>query len=320
MMKLNELKQQTNLGVFSGVFRLTGRIAAFDEEGVPYLKLRLSCCHADHVALVDLESTGVPEQIGHLELLEVVGDIHPGEKGDYPVLSSIKKAGQQTIEALPALHTLPRAYCPAPSSLDLLVKTVRSFESMHLQNFVSRVLERKGKLEVFLNAPASLNYHHSYRGGLLDHSLEVAKNAVSMMQLTEPDAPRLLKETCFIAGLLHDIGKTYTYDADGRPTRSFRLCEHDDLTLEACAFGLADLDQCEPEIAATLRHIWTCASSGARYGSPAALTLARYVRDADGQSAMSDNQRRAFRGRAFAGFGRVGNNIYWMPSVNPGRA
>jgi 3'-5' exoribonuclease len=79
---------------------------------------------------------------------------------------------------------------------------------------------------------------------------------------------------------------------------------------EACAYSLAYLDHNEPDIAMALRHIWTCASPGARYGQPAAMTLARYIRDADGQSAMADNQQRAFRTKSQWGFRRIGQNVF----------
>ncbi|MGE6511067.1 MULTISPECIES: TraI domain-containing protein [Gammaproteobacteria] len=55
-----------------------------------------------------------------------------------------------------------------------------------------------------------LLYHHAYAGGLLEYSLNVANNAVAMLRLNEPAMPRLMQEMCLVAGLLHDIGKTYT--------------------------------------------------------------------------------------------------------------
>ena len=47
---------------------------------------------------------------------------------------------------------------------------------------------------------------------------------------------------------------------------------------EACTYGLAYLDKHAPDLAIMLRHVWTCASPGARYGQKAAITLARYIK------------------------------------------
>ena len=245
----------------------------------------------------------------------VKGQVCVGAEESEILLTDIRRPLQADVAGLPALQTLPRTFCPKPEALDQLVAAVRSLRSAPLQMFIKRVLERRDRLEVFLKAPASRNYHHSEPGGLLAHSLEVAKNVLVMTEANEPEMPWELQELGFVAGLLHDIGKTYTYDTWGKPTATARLCDHADLTLEACAYGLAYLDRVDPDAALALRHIWTCASPGARYGATPAMTLARYVRDADAQSAMADNQRKAYRKRQPIGFGRLGSNVYWRPSI-----
>lgn len=65
-MKLNELRplmQET----FKGTYRLTGRIACFDDEGIPYVKLRLSSCTSDLVALAVIGSIVIPDHLGHMD-------------------------------------------------------------------------------------------------------------------------------------------------------------------------------------------------------------------------------------------------------------
>jgi len=297
---------------FTGTYRLTGRVVEFDNAKTPFLKLRLSDCEGDRIAMLNLAKTHVPERIGHLDFVTASGV--KCLSGQF-LLDEFRKATREEVHSLDTLQSLPRVYAPAPAVFDQLVKTVQSLQSEHLRSFLTRVLERKDRIEAFLNAPASVTYHHAYPGGLLEHSLNVANNAVAMLRLNEPAMQRLMQETCFVAWLLHDIGKTYTYDSKGKPNAAWKLCSHDAFTLEACAYGLAYLDQHEPDIAMTLRHIWTCASPGARYGQPAAMTLARYIRDADGQSAMTDNQQRAFRSKSQWGFSRIGQNVFWRPQL-----
>lgn len=313
-MKLNSLSP-INYKSFNGTFRLTGRVACFDDEGIPYLKMRLSSCADDHEVLAVIESLSIPEKLGHMELVTVKGKHYTDWEDQIILLTDIRRPARSDVAQLPALQTLPRHSCPKPEVLDKLVAAVRSLRTATLQHFIKRVLEGSNRLEVFLKAPASRSYHHNDAGGLLEHSLEVALNTVSMIRNCEPEMPRELQEVGFVAGLLHDIGKTFTHDIHGKPTAAAQLCDHADLTLEACAPGLAYLDQVSPDVALTLRHIWTCASPGARYGAAPVLTLARYVRDADGQSAMADNQRRAYKGRPQRGFGRLGRSIYWTPNV-----
>ncbi|MDP3536429.1 MAG: TraI domain-containing protein [Halomonas sp.] len=297
---------------FTGTYRLTGRVVEFDNTKTPFLKLRLSDYEGDRIAMLNLAKTQVPERIGHLDFVTASGV--KCLSGQF-LLDEFRKATLEEVRSLDTLQSLPRVYCPVPAVFDQLVTTVQSLQSEHLRGFLTRVLERKERIEAFLNAPASVTYHHAYAGGLLEHSLNVANNAVAMLRLNEPAMPRLMQETCFVAGLLHDIGKTYTYDSKGKPNAAWKLCSHDAFTLEACAYGLAYLDQHEPDIAMTLRHIWTCASPGARYGQPAAMTLARYIRDADGQSAMTDNQQRAFHSKSQWGFSRLGQNVFWQPQL-----
>ena len=313
-MKLNDLCPILKK-TFEGAYRLTGRIACFDNEGIPYLKLRLSSCASDCVVLAVIGAVVIPERLGHMELVMVKGQVCVGPDESTILLTEIRRPRQTDVARLPALQTLPRTFCPKPEALDQLIEAVRSLKCEYLQMFIKRVLERRGRLEVFLKAPASKNYHHNHAGGLLTHSLEVGQGVLSMIKINEPEMPRALQEIGFVAGLLHDIGKTYTYDVRGRPTAAAQLCDHADLTLEACAYGLAYLDKAAPDAALTLRHIWTCASPGARYGNKPAMTLARYVRDADGQSAMADNQRKSYRQRAPLGFGRLQQNVYWTPSI-----
>jgi len=298
---------------FTGTYRLTGRVVELDNAKTPFLKLRLSDCMGDHIAMLNLDKSLVPERIGHLDFVTASGV--KCLSGQF-ILDGFRRASRDEVTSMDTLQSLPRVYSPVPDIFDKLVATVQSLQSECLRAFLTRVLERKDRLEAFLNAPASVNYHHAYPGGLLEHSLNVANNAVAMLRLNEPAMSRLMQETCFVAGLLHDIGKTYTYDSKGKPNAAWKLCSHDAFTLEACAYGLAYLDKHAPDLAIMLRHVWTCASPGARYGQKAAITLARYIRDADGQSAMADNQIRAFRTKSHWGFSRLGQNLFWRPEVS----
>ncbi|NPA62977.1 MAG: HDIG domain-containing protein [Methanococci archaeon] len=61
-------------------------------------------------------------------------------------------------------------------------------------------------------APASINWHHRYKGGLIEHTLSVAKLALKMADVFEDVYGVKINRDYLLAGaLLHDIMKPYNY-------------------------------------------------------------------------------------------------------------
>jgi len=60
----------------------------------------------------------------------------------------------------------------------------------------------------FFVAPASTKWHGSYRGGLLEHSMNVYKVFVSLCKLYTVKIPR---DTIILCSLLHDLCKIHLY-------------------------------------------------------------------------------------------------------------
>lgn len=67
----------------------------------------------------------------------------------------------------------------------------------------------------FFDAPASTRFHLNYDGGLMEHSLNVAKTALrlrtQMIEMDESLKPFLPEDSVIIASLLHDVCKADIY-------------------------------------------------------------------------------------------------------------
>ena len=82
------------------------------------------------------------------------------------------------------------------------------------RELLSLVTERKDALQgcvefleaetSWLTAPASTRFHLSIRGGLVRHSVNVAR---TLLQLRRTLAPEVSEESCVLSGLFHDLGK-----------------------------------------------------------------------------------------------------------------
>jgi len=175
--------------------------------------------------------------------------------------------------------------CPLAGGVAELQALVERLTIQPLQQFVVDVLSDLETATSFLSRPASFSYHHSEAGGLLRHSLDVAQIVWELAGLSLVD-----REVALVGAIFHDIGKIRTYSESRQMTTLGRLVSHDQLTLEICAGALRNLDHRWPEGAAMLRHVWTCSSPGARYGTPQKSVAAAVVQMADGLSATLANR------------------------------
>ncbi len=82
----------------------------------------------------------------------------------------------------------------------------------HLKKLVDKVFSDPDLMKAYCLAPAAKNYHHGYLGGLLEHSVSVAKLAILMC-----DHYGDLDKSLLVTGaLLHDIGKIREFNYTNR--------------------------------------------------------------------------------------------------------
>lgn len=82
-------------------------------------------------------------------------------------------------------------------------------------------------LPEFFSMPASMNRHHSYQFGLLEHSIQVVDFALAMWKVS--DQKKIINKDIVIAGsLLHDVGKCHVYEInDNTASPSYVMLEQD---------------------------------------------------------------------------------------------
>lgn len=92
---------------------------------------------------------------------------------------------------------------------ELLRKTKRE----NIENLIKWLDESDFKF-----APASTQYHNNFRGGLLQHSLDVYYHMYDFKSLI--DLFELKEDTLILTALLHDICKVYCYQVDYRNVKN----------------------------------------------------------------------------------------------------
>lgn len=164
----------------------------------------------------------------------------------------------------------------------------------------------------WLTVPAASGVHHAYVGGTLVHSYHVAQIAAAIAAVT-PDANR---DLCIVGGMLHDIGKLYTYHLDGvniKLTDDGQLYDHIFIGAEFVGNFAAGIMDCDDYLTMSkirlLRHIILSHHGKLEYGSPVPPKCieAIIVSAADGIDASAEQIREASR--------KVPDNIKWTDRI-----
>ena len=121
-------------------------------------------------------------------------------------------------------------------------------------------------------APCTRNGHHSYLGGLLEHTVAVATLALETCVLH----PKLNQALLITAALVHDLGRTreYSYGAEIAITDEGRLLGHVELGLRMIDERATRVGLDEPRRLA-LAHCVLTHHGARRFESAEALTLYR---------------------------------------------
>ncbi|NLK00547.1 MAG: HD domain-containing protein [Clostridia bacterium] len=144
---------------------------------------------------------------------------------------------------------------------------ISSINNPHLDRLFKAIFSSDFK-EKFFAAPGGKTIHHAYRGGLLEHTLEVASIADHISQIY---SDHINRDILLTGALLHDIGKTMEYDVNSisfQMTDRGRLLGHlvlgRDILMESSA-GIADFP-CELED--ELGHMILSHHGHKEWGSP----------------------------------------------------
>lgn len=160
-------------------------------------------------------------------VVEISGLLMTNDYGDYVQCFDIKGASE---ESLPAAET---------GNDELLTIIINGFDDKMVRDFLKRIFNNHELRRRFITYPASREHHHSYAGGLLEHSIDVMKRlAASIKSDVDKDALEVAKA----AALLHDIGKTIAFNGDGSKTDYGQITKHENYNIEILSPALTAFD------------------------------------------------------------------------------
>lgn len=141
------------------------------------------------------------------DLIEIKGDTREYNNNLQVNIGSYRICPESEFNSREYLPTSPRDIEEMLSELMGLMETITN---KYLKGLLYSFFQDRNWLDRFCASPAAKINHQAYLGGLLEHTLNLAKAASTLVVLY----PRLDRNLLLAGAILHDIGKIEEYSCD----------------------------------------------------------------------------------------------------------
>ena len=143
---------------------------------------------------------------------------------------------------------------------------IASVEHAKLRKLLEAILRDPEIREKLLTSPAATDYHHPFRGGLLEHTVAVTRSGLRIAETN----PRLERDLLVAGCLLHDIGKIEEITGGAAPayTEAGLLIGHISLATLLIERKIAEIGGIDERTRLSLLHIILSHHGVREFGSP----------------------------------------------------
>lgn len=275
---VSEIKDRDQV---AAVFLVKEKIMAMAKNGKPYLTLRLM----DKSGEVDAKIWDNVDAIAALFdkndflAIRAKATVYLGKM--QLIISELQRVPEEQVVLADFLPETERDIKEMEEELAALITTVGDpqLHSLLRAFFTDPVL-----MGLYRVAPAAKGMHHVYLGGLLEHSLAVAR----LVEQVVPLYAGLNRDLLIAGALLHDVGKVreMSYMRSFDYTDEGKLIGHITIGVEMIQEKIASLDGFPPELAMLLKHMLLSHHGQYEFGSPKRpktleATILNYLDDLD---------------------------------------
>ncbi len=233
-------------------------------NGEPYLELRLQDAtgHIEAKMWEHFETFAAAAKAGDVVKVEATADRY--NQAPQLIVSRIRVATPD--EVTDRRQFLPHSPLSAAEAQVQLTAIIESLTNPHLTTLLQTIFADEEFTDRFLNAPGGKMWHHATLGGLVEHTLSLAKLAEMMAS----HYPALDRDLLIAGALLHDVGKVlelttevgFDYSVDGR------LIGHIVQGTLLVEQAIAKLPDFPPEVRRQVLHLILSHQGDGTMGSP----------------------------------------------------
>lgn len=263
------------------VFMVKEKTMAMAKNGKPYMNLKFmdKSGEIDGKLWDNVDELDKTFQKGDFVRIRGTGSLYMGKM--QLVAKEIKRLEEEGVDLADFVPVSP---VPLAEMQAELAKVVASLTNPHLKSLMESFTGDAAFMAGYCKAPAAKGMHHVYLGGLLEHSLAVARLVDAVMPLYAG----LNRDLLLVGALLHDVGKVaeLCYERAFEYTDQGRLIGHISIGVELLNERIATLPGFPCELAMLLKHMLLSHHGQYDYGSPkrpktVEATVLHYLDDMD---------------------------------------
>jgi 3'-5' exoribonuclease len=263
------------------VFLVKDKITAMAKNGKPYLTLKLMDKSGEVEAKVwdNVDSLSATFDRDDFIAVRAKATVYLGKM--QLVIGELSRVPEEEVVLADFLPETERDIQEMEAELAELLATVGDND---LRRLLNAFFDDPAFMGLFRTAPAAKGMHHVYLGGLLEHSLAVAKLVDRVVSLY----PGINRDLLIAGALLHDVGKvrelqylrSFDYSDEGK------LLGHITIGIEMVQEKIAAIGGITPELAMLLKHMLLSHHGQYEFGSPkrpktVEATILNYLDDLD---------------------------------------
>ncbi|MCL4378088.1 MAG: HD domain-containing protein, partial [Actinobacteria bacterium] len=198
------------------------------------------------------------------DFVNIKGEITDYKGSKQLLVNFLQKIEDKTeIEYSDFIRTSNRSAAEMLSEVETFISSIKN---IYLKKLLDSFFEDKKFMEEFSNATAAVQYHHAYKGGLIEHSLNVAKICDRLSGIYE----NLNRDLLITGAILHDIGKIKEYRVDTviKITDEGRLLGHITIGYGMILEKIKEIKAFPEDLKERLLHIILSHHGQKEFGSP----------------------------------------------------
>jgi len=233
-----------------------------------YLQVRLADRTGSVTGMLWNANDQVYGSFSNGDFLRVVGAAQVYNGALQMIVNRIERVDPSTVDEADFITLADQEIAQLTGKLSGMLRGVRNY---HLRNLAEAFLVDDAFMAKFTSAPAGVKNHHAYKGGLLEHVVQLMELCASVA----PHYPALDPDLLALGAFLHDMGKIdeLTYQRDLGYSDEGQLIGH-------VVLGVVLLDQklretrelskeeFPAELALRLKHIIVSHHGQYEFGSP----------------------------------------------------